>query len=42
MGEFGDVLLKGQRMIPQRLLETGFKFRYLDIEEALKDIILDS
>ncbi len=42
MGEFGDVLLKGQRVIPQRLLEAGFKFRYLDIEEALKDIILDS
>jgi len=42
MGEFGDVLLKGQRVIPQCLLEAGFKFRYLDIEEALKDIILDS
>ena len=42
LGEFGDVLLKGQRVIPQRLLEAGFKFRYPDIEEALKDIILDS
>ena len=39
LGEFGDVLLKGQRVIPQRLLEAGFKFRYPDIEEALKDII---
>jgi uncharacterized protein (TIGR01777 family) len=42
LGEFGDVLLKGQRVIPQRLLEAGFKFRYPEIEEALKDIILDS
>jgi hypothetical protein len=41
LGEFGDVLLKGQRVIPHRLLEAGFKFRYPDIEEALRDIILD-
>lgn len=42
LGEFGDVLLKGQRVIPQRLLEAGFTFRYPDIREALKEIILDS
>jgi uncharacterized protein (TIGR01777 family) len=41
LGEFGSVLLKGQRVIPRRLLESGFKFRYQNIEEALKDIILD-
>ncbi len=41
MGEFGDVLLKGQRVIPRHLLEAGFKFRYPDIEEALRNIILD-
>lgn len=41
LGEFGDVLLKGQRVIPNRLMEAGFKFRYPDIEEALKNIILD-
>ena len=41
LGEFGSVLLKGQRVIPHRLLDSGFKFRYPDIEEALKDIILD-
>jgi NAD dependent epimerase/dehydratase family enzyme len=39
--EFGDVLLKGQRVIPRRLLEAGFKFRYPDIEGALRNIILD-
>jgi NAD dependent epimerase/dehydratase family enzyme len=40
LGEFGDVLLKGQRVIPHRLMEAGFKFRYPDIEEALKNIML--
>lgn len=42
LGEFGDALLKGQRVIPKRLLEAGFTFRYPDIKEALKDIFLDS
>jgi hypothetical protein len=41
LGEFGSVLLKGQRVIPRRLLDAGFKFRHPDIEEALKTIILD-
>jgi uncharacterized protein (TIGR01777 family) len=41
LGEFGDVLLKGQRVIPRRLLDAGFQFLYPDIEEALKNIILD-
>ena len=41
LGEFGDVLLKGQRVIPHFLLEAGFKFRYSNIEEALKNIILN-
>ena len=41
LGEFGSVLLKGQRVIPRRLLDTGFKFRYPNIEEALRSIILN-
>ncbi len=41
LGEFGDVLLKGQRVIPRRLLDAGFQFHYPEIEEALKSIILD-
>ena len=39
LGEFGSVLLKGQRVIPRRLLDAGFKFRYPDIEEAVKSIV---
>ena len=40
LGEFGSVLLKGQRVIPRRLLDAGFKFQYPNIENALKSIIL--
>lgn len=41
LGEFGSVLLKGQRVIPRRLLDAGFGFQYPDIRDALKDIIKD-
>ena len=39
LGEFGDVLLKGQRVIPEKLLKSGFAFHYPDITEALKEVI---
>ncbi|MFO7569928.1 MAG: DUF1731 domain-containing protein, partial [Smithellaceae bacterium] len=39
LGEFGDVLLKGQRVIPRRLIDAGFQFRHPEIEGALQDII---
>jgi uncharacterized protein (TIGR01777 family) len=41
LGEFGSVLLKGQRVIPSRLLDAGFQFQYANIEEALRSIITD-
>jgi hypothetical protein len=41
LGEFGSVLLRGQRVIPRRLLDAGFTFKYPDIDKALKGIILD-
>jgi len=39
LGEFGSVMLKGQGVLPQRLMETGFRFQYPEIEEALRDLI---
>jgi hypothetical protein len=39
MGDFGDVLLKGQRVIPRRLLEAGFRFRFPTFQEALEDLL---
>jgi len=41
LGEFGDVLLKGQRVIPRRLLDAGFQFQHPTIEEALRSILID-
>jgi len=38
-GEFGSVLLKGQRVIPVKLLKGGFKFNYSEIDQALDQII---
>ena len=39
LGEFGDVLLKGQRVIPEKLLKSGYAFRYPDIKEALQEVV---
>jgi len=40
LGEFGDVLLKGQRVVPEKLLAAGFEFQFPRIEEALKNILV--
>ena len=39
LGEFGSVLLAGQRVIPQKLLKSGFQFRYPEIDPALEQVI---
>jgi len=39
LGEFGSVLLEGQRVIPQKLLKGGFQFRYPEIDQALENIL---
>jgi len=39
LGEFGSVILKGQRVIPRRLLDSGFVFQYPEIDKALQSII---
>jgi uncharacterized protein len=39
LGEFGDVLLKGQRVHPTRLLSEGFEFRYPALQDALGDLL---
>lgn len=36
-GEMGDcLLLKGQRVVPNRLIKLGYKFRYLNLVDALR------
>jgi uncharacterized protein (TIGR01777 family) len=39
LGEFGNVVLEGQRVIPDKLLKSGFVFQYPGIEEALQQVI---
>jgi uncharacterized protein (TIGR01777 family) len=39
LGEFGSVILKGQRVIPKRLLDSGFTFQFPDIDKALQGIV---
>lgn len=41
LGEFGSVILEGQRVIPKRLLDRGFAFQYADIDKALQSIVKD-
>ncbi len=39
-GEMGDsLLLHGQRVLPTRLLEQGFNFKYTDITQALRSLV---
>jgi uncharacterized protein (TIGR01777 family) len=39
-GEVADVVLKGQRVIPQRLTDLDFNFLFPDIESALNDLLI--
>jgi len=39
LGEFGSVLLEGQRVIPRRLLDAGYRFRFATLEDALQDLV---
>jgi uncharacterized protein (TIGR01777 family) len=38
-GEVADALLASTRMRPERLLETGYRFRYPELEEALRHVL---
>lgn len=39
MGESAVLVLGGQRALPKRLEESGFGFRWFDLEEALHDVV---
>ena len=38
LGELGAVLLTGQKVLPEKVLKAGYKFKYEDIEAALAAI----
>lgn len=37
-GEGSDVVLKGQKVLPSRLLLDGFNFRFVNLDDAFKEI----
>lgn len=39
LGEMSDLLLKGQRVYPKRLMDTGYKFKYKELDKALANIL---
>lgn len=39
LGDFAEVLLKGQRVVPKRLQEAGFTHRFPTLKEALADVV---
>jgi NAD dependent epimerase/dehydratase family enzyme len=38
-GEGARVLLEGQRVVPRRALELGYRFRFPDLDSALADLL---
>jgi NAD dependent epimerase/dehydratase family enzyme len=38
LGEFAETLLASQRVIPQKLIDAGFIFRFPNLKEALIDL----
>lgn len=39
LGEISTLVLEGQRAVPKKLLDLGFKFRYGDLFFALRDLL---
>jgi len=38
-GKLSEALLTGARVVPKRLIEAGFKFKFPDIDSALRDLL---
>ena len=38
-GELADVLLTGQRVVPERAQALGFRFEWPDLEGALRNLL---
>ena len=39
LGQFGSVILEGQKAVPKGLLESGFTFKFPELNGALKDLL---
>jgi len=40
LGEMSEIVLKGQRVIPEKMLQNGYKFKFPELKSALEDILL--
>jgi uncharacterized protein (TIGR01777 family) len=38
-GKMADILLKGSRVSAEKIIESGFEFKYPDIEAAMKELV---
>ena len=38
-GEFGSVLLQGQKVSPKKLLKAGFQFDFPNVKKALSKLV---
>lgn len=41
LGEMATVVLDGQRVVPKKALDLGFRFRFTDVLAALRDVVGD-
>jgi NAD dependent epimerase/dehydratase family enzyme len=39
LGEFGGYLVRGQKTIPAKLLDDGYKFKYTDVGKAIRSLL---
>ena len=39
LGEMSELLIGSQRVIPKRILETEFQFKFAYLEDALKNVL---
>ena len=39
LGEMAEVLLEGQRAVPRKALSGGYRFRYGELDAALRDLV---
>jgi hypothetical protein len=39
LGEMAEMLLTGQKVIPKKLLEAGYKFLYSKLDNAFEEVV---